>query len=86
IKTYKNIDAVNILISDTGHGIKPENLKNLFMPFFSTKKDGTGLGLSICYNIIKNHNGTIEVDSQLDRGTAFLIKLPCIKKGGKNGG
>lgn len=66
-----------IRISDTGHGIPPEQLKNLFMPFYSTKKDGTGLGLSICYNIIKNHNGSIDVEeSQMNKGTTFIIKLP----------
>jgi two-component system sporulation sensor kinase C len=49
------------------------------MPFFSTKKEGTGLGLSICFNIIKNHNGLIDVESQLGKGTAFIIKLPFAK-------
>ncbi len=67
-----------ITINDTGCGIAPEDLKNIFMPFFSTKKDGTGLGLSICYNIIKNHNGTIEIESQVGKGTTFTIKLPFI--------
>lgn len=70
-----------IRISDTGDGITPENLKNLFMPFFSTKKEGTGLGLSICYNIIKNHGGNIEVESQVGKGTTFTIKLPFMKEG-----
>ena len=65
-----------IVISDSGAGIAPQHLKNLFMPFFSTKKDGTGLGLSICYNIIKNHNGSIDIESQLNKGTTFIIKLP----------
>jgi two-component system NtrC family sensor kinase len=65
-----------IMLSDTGHGIKEHNLRNIFMPFFSTKKNGTGLGLSICYNIIKNHNGSIEVESQMGKGTTFIIKLP----------
>ena len=78
-------EFVQITISDTGSGIAPENLKNLFMPFFSTKKEGTGLGLSICYNIIKNHGGTIEVDSQPCKGTTFTVKLPLLKKGGKSG-
>jgi signal transduction histidine kinase len=83
IRTAKLDDNfAEITITDTGVGIAPINLKNLFMPFFSTKKDGTGLGLSICYNIIKNHNGTIDVHSQLNQGTTFIIKLPFIKKGG----
>ena len=72
---------VQINITDTGKGISPDNLKNMFMPFFSTKKEGTGLGLSICYNIIESHNGTINVESQLGKGTTFIIKLPFMKKG-----
>lgn len=68
---------VEIKIADTGCGIPPQNLKNIFMPFFSTKKEGTGLGLSICYNIIKNHNGSIDIESQVNKGTVFIIKLPC---------
>ena len=72
--------TVEIRISDTGAGITPQNLKNLFMPFFSTKKDGTGLGLSICYNIIKSHNGSIDVDTELNRGTTFIIKLPAAEQ------
>jgi len=77
IKTSKFMDRfAEIRISDTGRGIAPHNLKNIFMPFFSTKKDGTGLGLSICYNIIKRHNGSIDVESQVDKGTTFIIKLP----------
>ncbi len=72
-----------ISISDTGTGINQETLKNLFMPFFSTKKEGTGLGLSICYNIIRNHSGVIEVDTQVNKGTTFIIKIPFCKSGGK---
>jgi two-component system, NtrC family, sensor kinase len=67
---------VEIKITDTGCGIPQDNLKNIFMPFFSTKKEGTGLGLPICYNIIKNHNGTVDVESQLNKGTSFIVKLP----------
>jgi len=78
---FKNLYA-QIQISDTGSGIAPSNFKNIFMPFFSTKSQGNGLGLSICHNIIKNHNGSIELESQLNRGTTFTIKLP-FKQGGK---
>ncbi len=77
IKTTNSGNAfAEIQISDTGGGISEQHLKNIFMPFFSTKKEGTGLGLSICYNIIKSHNGSIDIESQLDRGTTFTIKLP----------
>lgn len=74
-------DFIEIRISDSGGGIAPEDLRNIFMPFFSTKKEGTGLGLSICYNIIKNHNGNITVESRLNQGTTFTIRLPAIKEG-----
>ncbi|MDD5431767.1 MAG: PAS domain-containing protein [Candidatus Omnitrophica bacterium] len=74
---FQNLFA-QINISDTGSGISQDNLKNLFMPFFSTKKEGTGLGLSICYNIVKNHNGSIDVESQPGKGTTFIIKLPFV--------
>jgi len=73
-----------VTISDTGCGIPQQSLKNLFMPFFSTKKEGTGLGLSICYNIIKSHNGTVDIETQVNKGTTFIIRLPFAKseKGG----
>jgi len=76
--TTRNLENLfaEVRISDTGCGIAPDNLKNIFMPFFSTKKEGTGLGLSICYNIIKSHSGSIEIESQVNKGTTFIIKLP----------
>lgn len=65
-------------ISDTGSGIDPENVSRVFDPFFTTKEigTGTGLGLSICYGIIRQHNGSIEVDSAPGRGTTLTVKLP----------
>lgn len=81
ITTKKCQDSfVEVRISDTGTGINPKDMKNIFMPFFSTKKEGTGLGLSICYNIIKNHNGNIDVESQPGQGTTFIIKFPCLQQ------
>jgi len=74
---FQNLYA-QIQITDTGIGIPESNFKNIFMPFFSTKGQGTGLGLSICHNIIKNHNGSIELESQVNQGTTFTIKLPFI--------
>ncbi len=67
-----------VKISDTGSGIREQDMKNIFMPFFSTKKSGTGLGLPICFNIIKNHSGTIDVESRtgVNSGSVFTIKLP----------
>ena len=75
--SFKNLFAI-IKIQDTGMGIPADCLKDIFMPFFSTKSDGKGLGLSICHNIIKNHNGSIEIESQVGKGSTFTIKLPFI--------
>jgi PAS domain S-box-containing protein len=80
ITTAKISDRfLEIRISDTGIGIAQENFKNVFMPFFTTKKEGTGLGLSICYNIIKNHEGSIDIETQVNAGTTFFIRLPFIQ-------
>jgi signal transduction histidine kinase len=69
---------VEIRISDTGVGIPKENTKKIFDPFFTTKDvgKGTGLGLNVSYNIIKEHNGTIEVDSTVGQGTIFTVRIP----------
>lgn len=69
-------NKIEICIADEGVGISKENLKNIFNPFFTTKDEGTGLGLAICHNIIKNHNGTIEIESEENKGTNVRIKLP----------
>jgi signal transduction histidine kinase len=74
---FRNLYA-QIQITDTGVGIPEANFKNIFMPFFSTKDQGTGLGLSICHNIIKDHNGSIELESRVNQGTTFTVKLPFI--------
>ncbi len=68
---------VEIRIDDTGRGISPEDQKNLFTPFFSTKKQGTGLGLLIARRIIAAHAGTIEVKSTKNIGTSMIILLPA---------
>lgn len=69
-------DFVTIAITDTGDGIAPENLDKVFEPYFSTKETGTGLGLAIVKKIVDDHNGTITVESELNRGTTFTVKLP----------
>jgi len=78
ITTYQKGTHVNVAIRDNGIGIPDQNLPKIFEPFFTTKEvgKGTGLGLSIAYNIIKNHNGTIEVNSKVNEGTTFTIKIP----------
>lgn len=67
-------------VRDSGVGISQENIPRIFEPFFSTKSMGTGLGLSISYGLIKEHKGTLEVESQEARGTCFTVRLPKISE------
>lgn len=69
-------NGVRVIVSDTGKGIPPQILPKIFDPFFTTKPRGIGLGLSITYQIIKKHGGTIEVNSEWEKGTSFIITLP----------
>ncbi len=70
-------DYIEIKISDTGCGIPKENLPKIFEPFYTTKgQKGTGLGLAVIWGIIDNHNGTITVDSEVNVGTTFTVRLP----------
>jgi PAS domain S-box-containing protein len=78
--TFKGPQGVVVEFKDTGKGMNEETLTKIFDPFFSTKEKNTGLGLSICYGIIKNHNGLIEVQSKVGKGTTFTIKLPIYKE------
>ncbi len=70
---------IEISFTDTGPGIKSEYLKRIFEPFFTTKDashGGVGIGLAISYRIIRNHNGRVDVTSEMRKGTTFTIKLP----------
>jgi two-component system NtrC family sensor kinase len=71
-------EYVVVEIADTGHGISKTNLRRIFDPFFTTKEvgRGTGLGLAISYGIVKDHGGTISVDSRVRMGTTFSIRFP----------
>ena len=70
---------VRLVLADTGPGISPENLANIFEPFFSTKAKGTGLGLALVQQIVSEHGGRIEVDCPPGGGTKFTILLPVAK-------
>jgi signal transduction histidine kinase len=74
----KEARQVQIIFEDTGIGIPRENLSKIFNPFFSTRPDGTGLGLSITKNIVEQNGGKIEVRSEVNLGTKFIITLPVI--------
>ena len=78
ITTRAESDHVRIAFTDSGRGIRPENVDKVFEPGFTTKVvgDGTGLGLAICYKIIHAHHGDIKVDSELGKGATFTITLP----------
>lgn len=80
ISTGVDGDWVWVAISDTGCGIPPENLTRIFEPFFTTKPvgSGTGLGLSLSYSTVSKHGGRIDVDSKLDVGTTFTVRLPML--------
>ena len=82
IITKNNQSRIRIEIEDNGPGIPPENIGKLFDPFFSTKSEGkgTGLGLSVCNGIVKAHNGSIYVESQVGVGSIFKVELPTYKK------
>jgi signal transduction histidine kinase len=78
LRTSLASDQLKLEVQDTGYGISPENMRKLFTPFFSTKKEvkGVGLGLAISYGIIQRHRGKIEVQSQEGKGSNFTIYLP----------
>jgi PAS domain S-box-containing protein len=76
IETEHRADGVRLIVRDTGPGIPRDTLSKIFDPFFTTKPSGTGLGLSISYGIVRDHHGTIEVDSEPGRGTVFVLTFP----------
>jgi signal transduction histidine kinase len=80
-----NNSMVRIFFQDTGSGIPAGELKNIFEPFFSSKKGGTGLGLSIAQRIVQNNGGELEVESQVGSGTTFTVSLFAASEFGENG-
>ncbi|MFH1758044.1 MAG: ATP-binding protein, partial [Pseudomonadota bacterium] len=78
----KNEPFLQIEIRDTGIGISPENTDHVFDPFFSTRPEGSGLGLAISHQIVHEHGGFIDLESEVGKGTSFRINFP-LKPGGK---
>ncbi len=69
---------VRITVADQGEGISSDNMVKIFDPYFTTKSTGCGLGLALCFSIIKKHNGSIHVESDLTMGTTFIVDLPAV--------
>ncbi|MEK3734918.1 MULTISPECIES: ATP-binding protein [Paenibacillus] len=67
-----------IQVTDTGKGIPPSDLPQIFEPFYTTKEEGTGLGLSVCQKIVEDHGGRIMVDSEVGTGTTFTVRIPIV--------
>lgn len=82
VSTAVQADCLLVTITDTGAGIPPEQLTRIFEPFYTTKLpgQGTGLGLSLCQRIVRQHGGSIRVDSQPGQGTTFTVALPLKRK------
>lgn len=80
VSTAMNNGNVEITIADNGIGMNEQTAKKIFEPFFTTKAvgEGTGLGMSIAYNTIKKHNGQISVNSEVGKGTEFMLKIPAV--------
>ena len=76
VTTLHEAGQVRVVVRDTGPGIAPDVLPKIFDPFFTTKADGTGLGLSITYGIVRDHHGTVDVESRPGAGTTFTLSFP----------
>ena len=72
---------IKLILADSGSGIRTENLKRVFEPFYTTKEFGTGLGLWVTQELVHKHNGTIKVRSVKGKGTVFRISFPAISSG-----
>ncbi len=79
IASQREFDLIRVSVTDSGPGIAPENLEELFNPFYTTKPNGTGLGLPISQQIINSHGGKIEVQSQIGKGTTFSFTLRIVE-------
>ncbi|MDE3163359.1 MAG: PAS domain S-box protein, partial [Acidobacteriota bacterium] len=72
--------AIEVSVSDTGHGLTDEIRERLFLPFYSTKQRGTGLGLSIAAKIVQEHGGSIRAESNVPKGARFLVRIPLMEQ------
>jgi len=79
VQTVAGPEHVSLVVEDSGVGMSEEQVKKIFIPFYTTKEigQGTGLGLPVVHGIVTSHNGSIKVDSKVGQGTRFEIRLPC---------
>ena len=82
VSTRRENGCIEVKFADTGNGIKKENMKKIFTPFFTTKAQGMGVGLPICKRFVDIHEGNIEVESEEGKGSTFTVKLPIHMNGG----
>jgi signal transduction histidine kinase len=75
---------ISISITDTGCGISEENIEKIFEPLFTTKAKGIGLGLAVSRNLVEANGGSIEVESEMGKGSTFTVRLPLARLGAKD--
>ena len=80
VQTDPGVDGVVVSVADTGGGIPQEQINRIFEPFYTTKKKGTGLGLMIVQRIVRDHNGRMDLESHVGKGTVFRIWLPLYER------
>jgi len=81
VKTGQRKDSCEITVSDTGVGIREEDIEKIFEPLYTTRPKGIGLGLSITKSLVENHGGTVTVESEVNKGSAFTVLLPLEGEG-----
>jgi len=82
VSTKKTGGAIEVSFKDTGIGISEEDMKKIFIPFFTTRAKRVRMGLPICKKFVEGHGGRIEVESQVGKGTIFTVRLPILKDNG----
>ena len=80
VEAVQKNGMVIISVIDNGSGIVPEAIDKIFVPFFTTKSKGSGIGLSLCRQIMNRHRGSISLDSQVEKGSSFVLRFPIVTK------
>ena len=80
VEAVQKAGMVIISVIDNGSGIVPEAIDKVFVPFFTTKSKGSGIGLSLCRQIMNRHRGSISLDSQVEKGSSFVLRFPIVTK------